>query len=124
MTPAATDGGRHTSAAARREKTNTSALTATILPGSYREVTDRMAADTVRRFANQHDCHQASTGEPCAHPDHRRDVLFSRYLLDMLDIPRDTAPPSETDRRDFIDRLRETQSYTAVPDIRPAGSLY
>lgn len=117
-------GGRNTPAASRREKRNPAALVTGIITGPYQEVSHRLAADTVRRHANQHGCDQSVAGQPCAHPDHRRDVLFSRYLLDMLAIPRDTPTPRDTDRTEFVSHLRDSQSYTAVSDIRPAGSLY
>jgi hypothetical protein len=45
----------------------------------------RQAAVTVGRATNQHGC-SASAGQPCGHPDHRRDVHFCRTLLEMLDL--------------------------------------
>lgn len=41
------------------------------------------AATLVGRFTNQHAC-SAPAGQVCVHPDHRRDVDYTRVMLDLL----------------------------------------
>jgi hypothetical protein len=53
-------------------------------PDGSSEAEKTLARLTVRRYANQHGCCQASTTTACIHPDHRRDVDYARWLLTML----------------------------------------
>lgn len=59
----------------------------------FLDIQGRLAAEHVRRYANQHQCRQSSTGAPCAHPDHRRDVHYAHHLLGALDLPHERTGP-------------------------------
>jgi hypothetical protein len=56
-------------------------------PDDTSEVAKALAAETVRRYGNQHGCRQGSTNTPCIHPNHRRDVDYTHHLLSMLGLP-------------------------------------
>jgi len=67
------------------------------LDGERWKRTQRLAAATIRRQANQHDCREAVTQTPCDHPDHRRDRFYAWAMLDALEVPRDLPPPTRED---------------------------
>lgn len=57
----------------------------------------RRAMRIVRRITDQHGC-LASAGQPCGHPDHRRDEHFHLTLLQMLGLDRVPLEESEETR--------------------------
>lgn len=59
----------------------------------FLSIQDRLAAEHVRRHANQHECRQASTRQPCDHPDHRRDMHYAHHLLSVLNLPHERTGP-------------------------------
>jgi len=68
----------------------------------------RLAAQVVRRTCNQrdHQCREASTGEPCAHRNHPRDVLYLQHCLAALGLPVVYDPVSGEERKAFLASLR------------------
>lgn len=64
----------------------------------------RMAAATVRRQCNQHDCDDPRGGR-CTHPDHRRDLDYLRHCLEMLDLPGDFTPVTPEDHDRLLNSL-------------------
>lgn len=79
----------------------------------------RMAAMTVRRYANRHDCQQALVNA-CDHEDHQRDALDLLDLLEMMDLPEEYDPPTPEDREALLESLPRT----AAPDTyKPGGTV-
>lgn len=64
----------------------------------------RMAAATVRRQCNQHDCDDPR-GDQCVHPDHRRDIDYLRHCLEMLNLPGDFSPVTSEDHDQLLSSL-------------------
>jgi hypothetical protein len=74
------------------------------------QLVQRMAAMTVRRYANRHACAQALVNA-CNHLDHQRDSLDLLDLLEMLDLPEEYDPPTEEDREALLESLPRTSSF-------------
>lgn len=67
-----------------------------------RDLARRLAALTVRRATNQHDCKRREpTDPPCEHEDHRRDVAYCEAMLEALDLPGEYPVVTAEDRKEF-----------------------
>lgn len=77
-------------------------LNGAAMPAEREQQAQLLAAATIRRQANQHQCHEESTSAPCGHPDHRRDRFYAAAMLEMLGIPRDLPLPTAEDRIAYL----------------------
>jgi len=77
------------------------------------DLTQRMAALTVRRMCNQatHQC-RPSQG-PCRNFNHRRDAQrLLPEMLEMLGLPTEVPEVSEEDKRNWLSGLRDVKHVT------------
>lgn len=77
------------------------------------DLTQRMAALTVRRKCNQpdHQCQPSST--PCQHRHHRRDAtMLLPEMLEMLGLPGEFPELSEDDKKNWLSGLKEVKHVT------------
>lgn len=82
------------------------------------DLTQRMAALTVRRMCNQpsHQC-QPSAGA-CGHENHERDaVLLLPEMLDALGLPADVPVVSDEERKNWLSGLKDVSKPVALDDL-------
>lgn len=78
------------------------------------DIRNRLAATTVRRMCNQHQCTATAT-TPCAHPNHRRDadLLLSTDaafpgMLDMLGLDAAWNAVNAAEQRAWLRWIRQS----------------
>lgn len=73
------------------------------------DVVGKLAALTVRRQCNQHDCTLPTTGV-CEHEDARRDADYLRHILDVLGLPQSFEDVTEEDRANLLNAMAQKPS--------------
>lgn len=70
------------------------------------DVVGKLAALTVRRMCNQHDCTLPTTGT-CGHEDAGRDADYLRHILDVLGLPGSFEDVTDEDRANLLDAMAQ-----------------
>lgn len=71
----------------------------------FQETAGHLVSQLLRRECTQHSCNKLRV--PCVHENHRRDADFLQEMTRMLGLPSVWREVSSSERKEWLDRLRE-----------------